>query len=446
MTLKFGTDGVRGVAGIDLTPELVVALGRAAVRALGSEVPFVIARDPRRSGPMLEAALIGGICAEGGSTRSLGVLPTPGLAGECVVERAPGAMISASHNPYPDNGIKFFEAGGRKLRDETEAAIESALGAILAEGPPLRSGTDIGTSSTVDGAVDGYVERLVQAVAPEALRGVRVVVDCGNGAASTAGPRVLTKLGAEVAVRNAAPDGTNINDRCGSTDPSGLVAAVRDGGAHAGLAFDGDADRVIAVDERGAVVDGDHILAITALDLHERGKLAGDAIATTVMANLGLRRALEAHGIAVVETPVGDRHVLAAMEDHDLVLGGEQSGHVIAAAHAVTGDGPLAGVLLLDVMVRSGKSLSELASIVTKFPQVLRNVRVRERDGLDGAAGFWTEVRGVEAELGDRGRVLVRPSGTEPVVRVMVEASDEQVAEQAAARLTGALETALGAA
>jgi phosphoglucosamine mutase len=446
MTLKFGTDGVRGVAGVDLTPELVVALGRAAVRALGAGTPFEIARDPRRSGPMLEAALIAGICAEGGSTRSLGVLPTPGLAGACVVGRAPGAMISASHNPFPDNGIKFFEAGGRKLRDETEAAIEAALGAILAEGPPLRSGTDIGTSRVVEGAVDDYVERLLLAVAPDALRGLRVVVDCGNGAASAAGPRVLTKLGADVTVLNAAPDGTNINDGCGSTDPSGLVAAVVEGGAHAGLAFDGDADRIVAVDEHGAVVDGDHILAITALDLQARGRLTGNAIATTVMANLGLRRALEAHGIDVIETPVGDRHVLAAMEEHGLVLGGEQSGHIIFRDHAVTGDGPLVGLLLLDVMVRSGRPLSELASIVTKYPQVLRNVRVREREGLDGATGFWTEVRGVEAELGDTGRVLVRPSGTEPVVRVMVEASDEQVAERAASRLTGALESALGAA
>jgi phosphoglucosamine mutase len=446
MTLKFGTDGVRGVAGVDLTPELVVALGRAAVRALGAEVPYVVARDTRRSGPMLEAALVAGICAEGGSTRSLGVLPTPGLAGACVVDRAPGAMISASHNPYPDNGIKFFEAGGRKLRDETEDAIEAALGEILAQGPPLRSGTDIGTSASVDGAVDDYVERLLVAVSPDALHGLRVVVDCGNGAASEAGPRVLTRLGADVTVLNAAPDGTNINDGCGSTDPTGLIAAVRDGGAHAGLAFDGDADRVVAVDELGAVVDGDHILAITALDLQARGRLVGNAIATTVMANLGLRRALEAHGIDVIETPVGDRHVLAAMEEHDLVLGGEQSGHLIFRDHAVTGDGPLAGILLLDVMVRKALALSELAGIVTKYPQVLRNVRVREREGLEGADAFWTEVRGVEAELGDTGRVLVRPSGTEPVVRVMVEASDEQVAEQAAARLTGALESALGAA
>lgn len=444
MTLKFGTDGVRGVAGVDLTPELAVALGRAAVRALGETTPFLIARDTRRSGPMLEAALIAGICAEGGSTESLGVLPTPGLAGACVVGRAPGAMISASHNPYPDNGIKFFEPGGRKLRDETEARIEAELSAIVAGGSPARDGLAIGEARVVEGALEDYVERLLVTVSPEVLSGVRVVVDCGNGAAYAAAPRALQRLGAEVVTLNVAPDGVNINAQCGSTDPSGLVRAVLDGRAAAGLAFDGDADRLVAVDERGGIVDGDHILAIAALDLQARGRLAGNAIATTVMANLGLRRALAAHDITVIETPVGDRHVLAAMEEHDLVLGGEQSGHLIFRDHAVTGDGPLAGILLLEAMVRSGRPLSELASVVTKYPQVLRNVRVSERSGLDAADGFWAEVRAVEAELGADGRVLVRPSGTEPVVRVMVEASDEQTAIAATDRLTAALESALG--
>ena len=247
-------------------------------------------------------------------------------------------------------------------------------------------------------------------------------------------------------VRNAEPDGVNINDRCGSTDPSGLITAVKNSGADAGLAFDGDADRVVAVDEQGGLVDGDHILAIAAIDLKARGKLRGDAIATTVMANLGLRRALDRHSITVFETPVGDRHVLAAMEEHDLVLGGEQSGHLIFGDHAVTGDGPLAGILLLEAMVRAGAPLSELAAVVTKYPQILRNVRVRERDGLDGADAFWREVRAVEEALGDEGRVLVRPSGTEPVVRVMVEASDETVANAAVDRLTRALHAALGSA
>jgi phosphoglucosamine mutase len=446
VTLKFGTDGVRGVAGVDLTPELVTALGRAAARALGTDRPFVVARDPRRSGPMLEAALVAGLCAEGGSAELLGVLPTPGLAGASVDAAAPGAMISASHNPYPDNGIKFFEAGGRKLRDETEERIEAELTAILRDGPVAREGSGIGSVRTVRGALDTYVARITGAVGPDVLAGMRIVVDCGNGAASEAGPAALTRLGAEVTVRNAEPDGLNINAGCGSTDPSGLVADVVARGADAGLAFDGDADRVVAVDERGGLVDGDHILAIAAIDLQARDRLRGGAIATTVMANLGLRRALEPHGIAVVETPVGDRHVLTAMEEHDLVLGGEQSGHLIFGEHAVTGDGPLAGILLLDAVGRAGVPLSQLAAVVTKYPQVLQNVRVRERDGLDGAAAFWSEVRSVESELGADGRVLVRPSGTEPVVRVMVEATDAAVAAAAADRLTVALHEALGSA
>jgi phosphoglucosamine mutase len=415
MTLKFGTDGVRGVAGVDLTPELVVALGRAAVRTLGSLAPFLIARDTRRSGPMLEAALVAGICAEGGSAELLGVLPTPGLGGACVVAAAPGAMISASHNPYPDNGIKFFEAGGRKLRDETEARIEAELTAILADGSPPREGTGVGTVTAVLGALDAYVGRLVAAVDSGSLRGLTVVLDCGNGAAFAAAPLAFAALGAEVLVRNAEPDGTNINDRCGSTDPSGLITAVRNSGADAGLAFDGDADRVVAVDEQGGLMDGDHLLAIAAIDLKARGQLRGDAIATTVMANLGLRRALDRHSIGVVETPVGDRHLLVAMEEHDLVLGGEQSGHLIFGEHAVTGDGPLAGILLLEAKVRAGVPLSEMAAVVVKYPQVLRSMRV-----------------------------VVRASGTEPVVRIMVEASDAEVASAAADRLTLALEAALG--
>ncbi len=288
------------------------------------------------------------------------------------------------------------------------------------------------------------MQRLVASVAPEALAGMTIVADCGNGAASTAAPRALQRLGAQVIALNVEPDGANINDGCGSTDPSGLVRAVREVGAQAGLAFDGDADRLVAVDEQGGLVDGDHILAIAALDLQSRGRLRGGAIATTVMANLGLRRALAARDITVVETPVGDRNVLAAMEEHDLVLGGEQSGHVIFRDYTVTGDGPLAGILLLDAMARAGVPLSELAAVVTKYPQVLRNVRVAERDGLDAAAGFWAEVRAVEGDLGAEGRVLVRPSGTEPVVRVMVEASDEAAAGAAADRLTAALQAELG--
>jgi phosphoglucosamine mutase len=444
VTLKFGTDGVRGVAGVELTVELTAALGRAAVRALGPG-PFLVARDTRRSGPMLEAAFAAGVCSEGGSVERLGVLPTPGLAGACRAAAAPGAMISASHNPFPDNGIKLFEPGGRKLADATEERIESALADVLAAGGTARSGADVGVVTDAAGAVDAYVERLLGALsAPDALAGITVVVDCGNGAASVAAPRALRAAGATVHVLHDAPDGTNINAGCGSTAPEVVAARVVETGAVAGLALDGDADRVIAVDEHGAVVDGDHLLAMFALDLAARGRLAQGAIATTVMANLGLHQALAAEGIRVVETPVGDRHVLTAMEDEGIVLGGEQSGHLIFAEHAVTGDGTLAGLLVLDLLARSGRPLSELAAVVVKHPQVLRNVRVRDRAGLDDAAGFWSEVRALEAELGADGRVLVRPSGTEPVVRVMVEAGDPDTATRGAERLVGALEAALG--
>jgi phosphoglucosamine mutase len=452
VSLEFGTDGIRGVANRDLTPELVLALGRAAVRALGADAPFLIARDTRLSGPLLEAALVAGIAAEGGAVELLGVLPTPGLAGACAVAGAPGAMISASHNPFPDNGVKLFERGGRKLRDETEARVEAGLRELLASlgteaaARPAREGREVGPVTNVVDAGAAYVDRLVAAVEDGSpLQGLRLVVDCGHGAACEVAPRALRALGADVEVLNAAPDGTNINDGCGSTHPEVAAQAVLASGADAGLAFDGDADRVIAIDELGQVVDGDHALAIAAIDLQARGRLRHDAIATTVMANLGLRRALEPRGITVYETPVGDRHVLAAMEEHDLVLGGEQSGHVIFGDHAVTGDGPLTGILLLEAVTRSGQPLSKLAGVVTKFPQVLANVRVARPDGLDASAPVADAVRSVEAELGQDGRVLVRRSGTEPVVRVMVEAADAGHAEASARRLEDVIARELGA-
>ncbi|MBM3674660.1 MAG: phosphoglucosamine mutase [Actinobacteria bacterium] len=443
MTPRFGTDGIRGVAGVDLTPELVLALGRAAVRVLGRSMPYLVARDTRRSGPMLEAALTAGICVEGGDVESYSVLPTPGLANVCRRHGAPGVMISASHNPFPDNGVKLFAPGGRKLTDAQEAEVADALEAVLAQGGAARSGVELGEATRAPVPTAAYVNHLVDAVAPGALNGLSVVLDCGHGAAFRAAPEALRRLGAEVTVCNDAPDGTNINAGCGSTDPTGLAATVVELGAHAGVAFDGDADRVIAVDERGSVVDGDHMLAVMAIDMRERGVLRGDAVVTTVMANLGLRRALAAHDIVVVETPVGDRHVLAAMEAGDYRLGGEQSGHVIFADHASTGDGPLTSVLLLDALARARRPLSELAAVVVKYPQVLRNVRVGDRSGLDAAERFWAEVRAVEAELGDDGRVLVRPSGTEPVVRVMVEAGDPIRAVAMVDRLEAVLLSAL---
>lgn len=444
MTPRFGTDGIRGVAGVDLTPELVLALGRAAARVLGTAAPFLVARDTRRSGPMLEAAVTAGICAEGGHVESYSVLPTPGLANACRVHGAPGVMISASHNPFADNGVKLFAPGGRKLGDDTEAAVAEALAATLSDGGSARAGLELGDAARAPMPTAGYVNHLVGAVAPAALAGCSVVLDCGHGAAFRAAPEALRRLGAVVTVLNDAPDGCNINAGCGSTDPTGLAATVVELGARAGLAFDGDADRVIAVDEHGGIVDGDHMLAIAALDLKARGRLRGDAIVTTVMANLGLRHALESHGITVVETPVGDRHVIAAMEQQGLVLGGEQSGHVIFAQHSTTGDGPLTGILLLDAAARAGRPLSELAAVVTKYPQELRNVRVADRSGLDAAEGFWAEVRAAEAELGDDGRVLVRPSGTEPVVRVMVEAPSPERAGSLVEHLAATLTATLG--
>lgn len=452
MAARFGTDGIRGAAGTELTTTLVRAIGAAAVAALGHDVLFLVARDTRESGPTFEAALAEGITGAGGNAALLGVLPTPGLAAACAATGAAGVMISASHNPYSDNGVKLFEPGGRKLRDETETAVEAALATALDDagprtgpGPGAVNAGLAGTVTTVPGAVDDYVAHLVDAVGGGTpFAGVRVVVDCANGAASQAAPAALRALGASVDVLHAEPNGTNINAGCGSTYPEVVAAEVLARGAAVGLAFDGDADRIVAVDETGAIVDGDHILAILAIDLDARGLLRNRAIATTVMANLGLTRALAPRGIDVIVTPVGDRHVLAAMEDHDLVLGGEQSGHVIESDHAVTGDGPLTGILMLDAMVRSGSSLSELAAVVTKYPQVLVNVKVANRDGLDDAAPFWAAVAVAESELGGDGRVLVRPSGTEPLIRIMVEAPTAATASRIADELAAALLDAPG--
>jgi phosphoglucosamine mutase len=436
MTLRFGTDGVRGVANVELTPELVTALGRAAAMVLGPDEPFVVGRDTRRSGPMLEAALVAGLAAEGADVVLVGVLPTPGIAHVARERGAPAVVISASHNPFGDNGVKLFAAGGRKIPEALEHEVEQELRALAVSQPePGPDGLGVGVSSEHRGALDDYVAMLVDSLQGRDLTGLHVVVDCGNGAAFRAAPSALRALGATVDVIHASPDGVNINASCGSTHPSELQEAVLVARADVGLAFDGDADRVIAVDERGTLVDGDEILAIAAIDLHDRKMLRGNAIVATVMSNLGLRRALAPYGIDVVETPVGDRNVLDVLEQRNLSLGGEQSGHIIWADHATTGDGTLTGIFLLDTMARRGRSLSELASVVTRVPQVLRNVAVDAPDGLSRDAAFWSRVRDVDDELGDDGRVLVRPSGTEPLVRVMVEATDEEAAEEAAERL-----------
>jgi phosphoglucosamine mutase len=447
LSLRFGTDGVRGLANVELTPELALALGRAAARVLGADRPFVLARDTRRSGPMLEAALAAGLAAEGADVVLAGVMPTPGAAYLSQARDCPAAVLSASHNPFPDNGIKFFARGGRKLTDEIEARFEAELDTILAGGPPPGrvEGLAVGRVEG-DAAAAEYATHLLTVLEGRRLDGLRVVVDCGNGAAVVAAPWVLTQLGAKVdnLEIGAHPDGTNINAGCGSTHPGPLQAEVVDRGAAAGLAFDGDADRLVAVDERGGLVDGDHILAIAAEDFRARGRLGRDTVVATVMANLGFHQAMAARGIRVETTPVGDRSVLEAMEAGGFSLGGEQSGHIIFGELATTGDGLLSGLVLLDILARSGRPLSELASVVVKLPQVLRNVRVADRSGLADAAGFWAEVTAVEGELGSDGRVLVRPSGTEPLVRIMVEAPTEEAATTYTDRLAAALTAALG--
>jgi phosphoglucosamine mutase len=445
VTLRFGTDGIRGIANRELTPELVTALGRAAARVLGTDTPFVVGRDTRRSGPLLQAALVAGICAEGASVDLAGVLPTPGVAILAKARHAPAAVISASHNPFEDNGVKLFAPGGRKVTEDLERQIEHELRTLatsVPEGGP--TGAGVGVDRPLADPLDEYVSHVVGALEGRQLDGLKVVLDCGNGATFRTAPRIFRELGAEVVVMHAQPDGTNINHACGSTDPSGLQQAVLASGANAGLAFDGDGDRVIAVDERGNLVDGDQIMAVCALDLKEREKLRGEAIVATVMSNLGLRRCLAAHAIEFIEVPVGDRQVLDELERRDLALGGEQSGHIIFTDAAMTGDGALTGAFLLDVVHGTGHTLSLLSGVMQRFPQILRNVSVRDRKALDTASGFWAEASAIDQELAPDGRILVRPSGTEPLVRVMVEAPSVERAELVADRLVEAVERACG--
>ena len=445
MTLRFGTDGIRGIANGELTPELVTALGRAAARVLGASVPFVVGRDTRRSGPLLQAALVAGLCAEGANVDLAGVLPTPGVALLAKARNAPAAVISASHNPFEDNGVKLFAPGGRKVTEELERHIEGELRLLATRVPDAGpTGAAVGVDRPLRDPLDEYVQHVVGALEGRRLDGIRLVLDCGNGAAFRSAPRIFRELGVEVEVINAQPDGTNINRACGSTDPTELQQAVLASGAQAGLALDGDGDRVVAVDERGAMMDGDQLMAVCALDLKERGRLRGNAVVATVMSNLGLRRCLAAHEIEFIEVPVGDRQVLDELERRDLALGGEQSGHVIFSDAAMTGDGALTGAFVLDVVHGTGHPLSLLGGVMQRFPQILRNVAVADRSALDSHSDFWDEARAIDEELAPDGRVLVRPSGTEPVVRVMVEAPSIERAELVADRLVDAVERACG--
>ena len=420
----FGTDGVRGLANRDLTAELAVDLAVAAAHVLGDAGAFaghrpraVVGRDPRASGEFLEAAVVAGLASAGVDVVRLGVLPTPAVAYLTdALEADLGVMLSASHNAMPDNGIKFFSRGGHKLDDAIEDAVEERL----REPWDRPTGRAVGRIRDDDDAVELYYDHLLASL-PHRLDGVRVVVDCANGAASVVSPEVLRRAGADVVAVCAEPDGWNINEGCGSTHLSVVAEAVREHRADAGIAHDGDADRCLAVDADGQVVDGDQILAVLALAMRERGLLAHDTVVSTVMANLGFRNAMAEHRVTVAETAVGDRYVLEEMRTGGFTLGGEQSGHVIMLEHATTGDGMLTALHLLACMVESKQTLAELAGVMTRLPQVLINVPDVDKTRMDDPA-LLAAVRSVEEDLAGAGRVLLRPSGTEALVRVMVEA------------------------
>lgn len=439
----FGTDGVRGIYGRDLTDELAFELGRAAVtvlaRAEHHRPTLVMGRDTRASGEPLERALAEGILAAGADVILAGVVPTPAVAFLTVDLRAgAGVVISASHNPPQDNGIKFFGPFGYKLSDELEEEIE----AEMARGGPAAS-ERAGRVREAPDAIERYVRHLVDA-AEARLDGMRIVVDCANGAASAVAPEVLRRLGAEVYPIFDQPDGTNINVGCGALHPEVVAGAVLAVGADAGVAHDGDADRALFADARGQVVDGDQVLTACALAMREAGTLAGNVVVTTVMANLGLRKAMEAAGIRAIEARVGDRYVLEEMISHGARLGGEQSGHVIFADHATTGDGILTAVRFLSLAASTGRSVADLAAAMPRFPQVLENVRVAHKERLQEAAEVWEAVAEAERALDGGGRVLVRASGTEPLVRVMVEAETEERARRLAEGIAEVVARALG--
>ncbi|GGM51476.1 phosphoglucosamine mutase [Longimycelium tulufanense] len=438
MARLFGTDGVRGLANADLTPELALSVASAAARVLGehdrSHRPVaVVGRDPRASGELLEAAVTAGLAAAGADVLRVGILPTPAVAhlvGQ--LEADLGVMISASHNPMPDNGIKLFATGGHKLPDAVEDEIESRLGDTA--GRP--TGAGVGRVRDVTDAGRRYVDHLLVAT-PQPLDGLKVVVDCANGAASVVAPEAYRRAGAEVIALHAEPDGININHGCGSTHVEGLRAAVVEHGADLGVAHDGDADRCLAVDSAGELVDGDQIMAVLALAMKEAGELAQDTLVATVMSNLGLHLAMKEHGVGVRTTAVGDRYVLEELRTGGFSLGGEQSGHVVLPAHATTGDGLLTALRLMARVASTGKPLADLAGVMRRLPQVLVNVPVTDKRAVVRAPSVTEAVAAVEAELAGKGRVLLRPSGTEQLVRVMVEAPTQDAAEAVAHRLAG---------
>ncbi|MCX7523247.1 phosphoglucosamine mutase [Microbacterium sp. STN6] len=452
MPRLFGTDGVRGLANGPLTADLALGVAQAAAvvltqgrsaearRAEGRRPTAVVARDPRISGEFISAAVAAGLASSGIDVLDAGVIPTPAAAFLIAdIDADFGVMVSASHNPAPDNGIKIFARGGRKLPDIVEDRIEEHLGL-----PNLTpTGADVGRIRRFSDAEDRYVLHLLASL-PHRLDGLHVVLDCANGAAAGVSPEVFRVAGARLTIIGDEPDGLNINDGVGSTHLDRLAAAVVEARADIGIAHDGDADRCLAIDAEGNIVDGDRIMAILALGMAERGALRDNTLVTTVMSNLGLRVAMEQHGIRTVQTKVGDRYVLEEMNEHEYSLGGEQSGHVIMRDFATTGDGILTGIQLVSQMARTRKSLAELASVMTVFPQTLVNVRDVDHHRLEGDETIAAAVADAERELGASGRVLLRPSGTEPMVRVMVEAEATETSDRIAHRLADVVRGALG--
>jgi phosphoglucosamine mutase len=448
----FGTDGVRGVANADLTAEMALGLSVAAAHVLAEAGTFeghrptaVVGRDPRASGEFLEAAVVAGLASAGVDVLRVGVLPTPAVAFLTGALGADlGVMLSASHNAMPDNGIKFFARGGHKLADDLEDRIEAVYDSHRHGEPWERpTGAGVGRVRSYDEGFEQYIGHLLS-VLPNRLDGLKIVLDEAHGAASGVSPEAFARAGAQVVTIGAEPDGLNINDGCGSTHLDRLKAAVVEHGADLGVAHDGDADRCLAVDHTGEEVDGDQILAVLALAMRERSALPSDTVVATVMSNLGFKLAMERAGIRLVQTAVGDRYVLEEMKEHGFALGGEQSGHVIILDHATTGDGTLTGLMLAARIAQTGRSLRELASVMERLPQVLVNVPDVDRSRVATSADLAAAVTEAERELGETGRVLLRPSGTEPLVRVMVEAADIEQARSVAGRLADAVKSALG--
>jgi phosphoglucosamine mutase len=448
----FGTDGVRGVANADLTAELALGLSVAAAHVLAEAGTFeghrptaVVGRDPRASGEFLEAAVVAGLASAGVDVLRVGVLPTPAVAYLTGALGADlGVMLSASHNPMPDNGIKFFARGGHKLADELEDRIEAVYEEHKSGEPWDRpTGTGVGRVRRYDEGFDNYVAHLI-GVLPNRLDGLKIVLDEAHGAASRVSPEAFARAGAEVVTIGATPDGLNINDGCGSTHLDMLKAAVVEHGADMGIAHDGDADRCLAVDAEGNEVDGDQILAVLTLAMREKGTLREDTVVVTVMSNLGFKLAMEREGVRLVQTAVGDRYVLESMKEHGYALGGEQSGHVIILDHATTGDGTLTGLMLAARVAATGRGLADLAAVMERLPQVLINVPDVDKSRVGTCAELAAAVADAERELGSTGRVLLRPSGTEPLVRVMVEAADIEHARSVAGRLADAVKSTLG--